>query len=454
LPEEETYRHALICGPTGSSKTTGVFEPNLFLRTETSAIVTEATATKGRAGLFERTSGYRRAKGQEVFYFNPDDLRSHRINPISFVDSYRDARRITEIIMQSTTLSTHRGDQSWEMAEKTLLTALVLHVVSLRSEKRDTFAEIMAMIAFGGDGLVQIAQESPVEQARELITTFLLTTTEPFRNLVINQLVNRLDLWQQPRIRALTETTDIDFKDLKDKLFTIYLAVPAAKHELKPLSALILNTILELVGTIGFTKPLALFLDEFTNFGFIRGMPQRLTIMRHDKIPVVLGVQDYAQLENMYKEEAKLLISQPGTRIFFKPNDYNTAELISKMLGTAIEQTNQIASTGHLKETKEKEPLLSIDDLLNLRSEERWSGIERAQLIAFLPRVRPVRESAFSWKDFEHLSNTFFYPPPYAEAIALDEGIAISAPSQEESILKTHMEPNQAAEDLSITGWQ
>ena len=134
LPEADTNRHALVCGPTGTGKTTGIFVPNLIERIGTSAIVTEATGSKGRADLYQKTAGYRMANGHAIYSFNPDNLGSDRINPLDRVNTYRAARRVTEVIMQSTTLSSHRGDQTWDMAERLLLTALILHAVGEREE--------------------------------------------------------------------------------------------------------------------------------------------------------------------------------------------------------------------------------------------------------------------------------------------------------------------------------
>jgi type IV secretory pathway TraG/TraD family ATPase VirD4 len=332
LPEAETNRHALVCGPTGTGKTTGLFIPNLIERVTCSALVTEATGGKGIADLFTKTVGYRAANGHKIIYFNPDDLHSDQINPLDLVKTYMNARRIAEIIMQSTTLETHKGDQSWENSERALLTGLILHAVSMREEGKGNLAYIVDLFDDGPEGIQKIVEESPIEAARKAFKRFMATTTPPYRNLVANGLITRLDIWNQPRIRALTEKTTIDFEALKGQLFTWYLATPADKPELKPLSALMFNLALSMVTTETFEHPVGLFLDEFTNFGYVRGMPGKLTIIRHDKIPAILGIQDFVQLENLYRNEAKLLISQPALKAFFKPNDFETAKTKSRYL--------------------------------------------------------------------------------------------------------------------------
>lgn len=429
LPEGETNRHALVCGPTGTGKTTGLFIPNLIERVTCSALVTEATGGKGVADLFTKTVGYRAANGHKIIYFNPDDLHSDQINPLDMVKTYMNARRIAEIIMQSTTLESHKGDQSWENSERALLTGLILHAVSMRDEGKGNLAYIVDLFDDGPEGIQKIVEESPIEAARKAFKRFMATTTPPYRNLVANGLITRLDIWNQPRIRALTEKTTIDFEALKGQLFTWYLATPADKPELKPLSALMFNLALNMVTTETFEHPVGLFLDEFTNFGFVRGMPGKLTIIRHDKIPAILGIQDFVQLENLYKNEAKLLISQPALKAFFKPNDFETAKKISDMLGNTIVSDGKVTSAGQLRDSKDKEPLLSVDDLLNLGAIDESSEASeggKPNMIVFLPGTRPVQVRALSWQDYQEQTDPEKYPPPERIPIEVDETLVWS----------------------------
>lgn len=410
LTDEDTVKHALICGPTGSGKTSGVFIPNLIERVDTSAIVTEATGGKGIAHLYKRTSGYRFAHGHKIFYFNPDDLQSHRINPLGFVKTYSQAIRIVEIIMQSTTVATHKGDQSWEMSEKLLLTSLILHASG--SAKHCTLGSVRDLLFQGQEKISGILADSPVIEAEASYRGFLKNSTEAYRNLVAQGLVTRLSLWGDPRIRALTEANDIDFLNLQGELFTLYLGVPAGKPELKPLAALIFNLVFDVLTQQRFEFPMALFLDEFANFGYVRGMPQKLTILRHDNIPAVLGIQDYVQLELVYGKEAALFLSQPGTRVFLRPNDLRTAEGISRALGMAEETQTKVASSGQFHESKERKYLLPPEELL---------ALEPSELIAFLPKTRPTKLGVIGWQAYKDATDGEIYPLPEPRAIQVSE---------------------------------
>lgn len=432
IPRNDTNRHAIVCGPTGSGKTTGLFIPNLLERTEASAVVTEATGGNGIADLYTKTAGYRAAHGHKIFYFNPDDLESQQINPLDHVNTYRQARRACEIIFQSTTLRTHRGDQSWEMAERQLLTALILHAASQRCENNCNFGFINRLLDHGASGLNKVFQKSAYIEARRSYFRFIQTCTEGYRNLVINGVMTRLDAWNSPRCCKLTEQTSLDFDALQDDLFTLYLAVPADNAELKPMMALILNYVLDAIQRRRFSNPLMLLLDEFTNFGVVRNLPAKLTILRHDGIPAVLGVQDYVQLENMYDRDAKLLISQPATRIFFKPNDIDTAQKISQMLGESHKEWQRLTSAGHLQEKERKEALLSAAELLNLGVfEENPNGSlgDGKSMIVFLPNTHPVRIAPFTWQDYHEI--TAAYLPPEIGAVEVDESLTVAAAETE-----------------------
>lgn len=410
LTGEDTVKHAVICGPTGSGKTSGVFIPNLIERVDSSAIVTEATGGKGIAHLYKRTSGYRFAHGQKIFYFNPDDLKSHRINPLGFVKTYSQAIRVVEIIMQSTTMATHKGDQSWEMSEKLLLTSLILHASG--SSNHCTLGSVRDLLFQGQEKISGILADSPVVEAEASYRGFLKNSTEAYRNLVAQGLVTRLSLWGDPRIRALTEANDIDFLNLQGELFTMYLGVPAGKPELKPLASLIFNLVFDLLTQQRFEFPMALYLDEFANFGYVRGMPQKLTILRHDNIPAVLGIQDYVQLELVYGKEAPLFLSQPGTRVFFRPNDLRTAEGISRALGMAEQTETKVASSGQFHETKERKYLLPPEELL---------ALEPSELIAFLPKTRPTKLGVIGWQSYKDATDCEIYQLPEPRSIDVNE---------------------------------
>lgn len=331
VPSAETAMHATVCGPTGSGKSSTVYIPNLIERTGISAIVTEATAGSEEPDLFKKTSGLRKVAGHKIYYFNPDDLRSTRINPIEHLKTYDEASHVASLIIQNTSGKHSSTDKIWEDSERQLLKSLILHAMG----EKGTLADIRSWLREGPEKIGALLKNSTYTLAMKEFWGFFNNSSEGFRFGVISGLMQRLNLWVSPKIAALTEKTDLDIENLPNELFTFYFAVPAQKTELKPLSALIFNFILDLALQKKFKYPLNLFLDEFTNYGYIPGIAEKLTIIRHRNIPAMLGFQDYVQLRKVYgDDDATLLFSQPGTRFVFRPRDFTTAKKVSDALGS------------------------------------------------------------------------------------------------------------------------
>lgn len=409
LRPEDSAMHALVCGPTGSGKTTSVFIPNLCERLQASAIVTEATAGNEPPDLFQKTAGCRQVLGpQSIYYFNPDDMRSNRINPIDSVKTYAQAQSISQLIIDNTTSKNNYGDQVWPKSEANLLAILVAHAAA---EKRD-LGYVRALLREGPDGLVPVLLKSKVEQVQDEYWGFHNNSREGFRYGVFAGLIQRLALWVNPRIVALTQQTDLDLNSLEHQLFTFYLAVPAQKTHLKPVAALVFNYILQQAEERNFRHPLFLSLDEFTNFGMIPAIAEKLSIIRHKNIGVILGIQDYVQLEKVYgKEDAHLLFSQPGCKVFFRPRMIEVAERISRMAGMTTLYERKMSSSGHIQEKESGRPLIDASEVMAMHPED---------MLVFTPRTPPVKMPRLTWQDYKE---PVMLAPPWREEIQLDESL-------------------------------
>ncbi|MGH9548830.1 MAG: type IV secretory system conjugative DNA transfer family protein, partial [Terriglobales bacterium] len=238
LSAKDAMRHVYVCGPTGTGKSSTIFAPNIVRRSDWSALITEAVAMDEDPHLFMKTAGHREKAGHKIYYFNPNDLRSDRINLLDSVKTISDATRLANLIMTNTRMSVDtKSDPFWERNETALLTSLIMHAALSKGH----LGSIRQLIRYGPAELHEVMLASPSQEARERFHEFMLWTqkTEQTRNSIVMGLIQRLELWTQPKVVALTETTDIDFEVLKDELFTFYMAVPGDIDELKPCAALI-----------------------------------------------------------------------------------------------------------------------------------------------------------------------------------------------------------------------
>jgi type IV secretion system protein VirD4 len=389
IAEKQSHRHVLICGPTGSGKTWSLYIPNLIERTNLSMLVTESKAGDEPAHLFTATAGYRESKGHKIFYFDPNDLSSTRINPVDMATDPLKANQMASLIMENTSLRTHMGDQIWETSERLLLLALLLNAHS----KGEHLGHIRWLLREGAERISEVLSNSPSDLARKEGSAFINNTLEGYRNGVVSGLQQRLNLWIIPEVVALTERTDINWENLRDKLFTFYLVTPGTRLEMQPLMALVFNFLLTQLLEIQQRKyPLALMLDEFINFGRIPGMTRKLTLVRHAEIATVLGVQDFLQLCDLYGDtQARILFSQPATRIFFKPNDYRTAEEISKLLGKTTIEEHTVSARAESNKRTFGDWLMSPDKVLSMPESKMIVRTSQSRFPLLLDRL-PIHE--------------------------------------------------------------
>lgn len=407
VSEDDTIKHAMVVGPTGTGKSSSIFIPNLVARCNKSALVTEARAGNDKPDLYWKTANFRAIMGgQQIYHFDPDDLTSHRVNPLDGVKSYTDANNLAWLIVENTTGKNNYGDDVWPKSEANMLTTLIAHAAALDLH----LGYIRALLREGPEGMEKTLYESPVEVVREDYRGFMNTSREGFRYGVIASLITRLGIWSSPKVIALTEKTDFDINLLPKQKFTFYLSVPANKKQLKPIAALVFNYLLNFIQESHFDDPPFLLLDEFTNFGRIPGINDKLSIIRHQKISFMLGFQDFAQLDGIYDHTvSKDLKKQPRTRIFFRPADYEPAEAISRMAGKTTIYERTVSSSGQIQEREMGRWLIDPSEVMTMPEDE---------IIVFTPSAPPLKLPKYSWKAF---SQATAYPPQQRKEIVIDD---------------------------------
>ncbi|MBS1954923.1 MAG: type IV secretory system conjugative DNA transfer family protein [Cyanobacteria bacterium SZAS-4] len=449
VPPGETKRHGLVCGPTGCGKTATIFTPNLIERLDSSAIVTEATPGGKLPDLFTKTSGWRKNAGHNIYYFNPDDPRSNCVNPIDRVETVSHAQELAEIIIRNTTLNSHAGDQVWVTSERHLLTGLIM----IAAQRKGDLTMVRELLMQGRKELKETVANGPTGRGRDECLAMFNLSSEGFLNGVMVGLAVRLAPWSIPTVSALTSKTDFDLAKLPDELFTFYLAVPSGKRHAKPVAAVILNFLLDIMldqlrTRDKFAHPLMMFLDELTNFGLIPDLPSQLTILRHVNIPIVLGLQDAEQLRKVYgPSDAKILFSQPATRIFFRPNDFSTAKEISDQLGNATKR-DVTYSRGFPRFYSRK--LMTADEARSLDTQ---------RAVCFPPTTDPIK--LWKLKPDEYDTRVSMFPPALRKAVDVNE--KLDAPRNEYKLMEAQVlkelpklfdEPRNATEETALISKQ
>lgn len=406
VPELVTNAHALVCGRTGVGKSRGFFIPNLIERLGTNMIVTEATPGYEPGELYLLTSGWRKRAGHNIYSFNPADMTSTRINPIDRVrmaadiDKAREGEKLADLIVLNGQ-SGSRVDPTWDRSEKQLLTSLILHAASTEPELGHIGA--LRWLLLAGIGKVRkVMAKSPSELAQMEFEGWLTATSENFRFGVLSGLMTKLNPWMTDQLCTLTEKTDIVFEELQQRLFTFYLAVPSRSQDSKLIGSLLVNFLLDFLldNKASMKHPTGMLLDEFTNFGKIANIADVLSIIRKAKIGLVLGFQNYHQLERVYSpNEARIIIDQPATQIYFRQKNFHEARVLSDALGKTTVEEVTVSDSGRVQEFIQGRALATPEELINLKD----------QVIAFTNDTWPLKLPVASPVAYQHAMD---YPAP------------------------------------------
>lgn len=377
VPELVTNAHSIVCGRTGVGKTRGFFIPNLIERIGTNMIVTEATPGFEQGEVYSLTSGWRKLAGHQIFSFNPADMSSTRINPVDRVrlapehEKAKEAEKLADLIILNGQREEARIDPTWDRSEKQLLTSLILHTAET-DPKYGHIGAIRWLLLSGINSVRKVLDRSPSDLAQMEFEGWLQATSENFRFGVLSGLMTKLNPWITDQLVTLTETTDIDLEQLRSQLFTFYIAVPSRSGDSKLIGSLMLNFLLDylLDSREQMKYPTALFLDEFTNFGRIANIADVLSIIRKAGMSLVLGFQNYHQLERVYsRKEAQIIFDQPATQIYFRQKNFQEARALSEALGRTTIEDVVVTDGGRVQELIQARALATPDELINLKQE-------------------------------------------------------------------------------------
>jgi type IV secretory pathway TraG/TraD family ATPase VirD4 len=425
VPKRFTEAHAVVTGPPGVGKSRTIFIPNLMERLKTSAIVTEVVAGEDiKPVVYRMTAGYRQFNGHKVFYLNPSDLsNSTRFNPIDFIQDMDDAIYYADLIITNTTEKSHIGDQIWKQSETHLLTALLLYVWGLGGKKKSeeggmsNLGHVRSLLQYGPINLMKLINSNGIPEAKARFGEFVRNSSPNFRLGVFSGLIQRLNPFLNPKLMALTEVSDFTADELRNNLFTFYLAYPVHRTDYRPLMALAVNFLMRLALKKKFTHPLTLLLDEFAAYGYIPEIDNVQATIRNQEIGIVLGFQDVQQLHKVYPTQvADVLFNNSETKVLFATGSPKAQQTISQLLGQETRVKKQVSSSGHITKQTYGAPLLTPGEV--------GTKLKDGEVLVWRNKKNPIIVKTANPGKYNAYEQT--YPPPekpkkYVDPAAFDE---------------------------------
>jgi type IV secretion system protein VirD4 len=430
--------HVLAFAPTRSGKGVGLVIPSLLAWDE-SAVVYDI---KGEN--WAKTAGFRNAKGHICFKFSPvEEQASSRFNPLSEVRLFTprdvsDAQNIANMIVRTGEDSPQ--ERYWQDAAASLTTGMILHVCyeAVLEARVACLADLSHVLTRPGSGFRETLEEllnfehDPGHAHDWRMPTGDRTLTHPVVREKVQEMLDKEDrdfggvlstaktaltLYSDPLVAKNTSASDFTIEDLvnHERPVSLYLVVPPSdKIRLRPLIRLMftmtVNRLTEKMIFQGSEQKrnrhrLLLLIDEFPSLNRMEVFADALSYMAGYGLKAYLITQDIRQIVDAYGNNESI-VSNCHVRIAFAPNQFETAELLSKMTGTATVQKASYNFSGsrlspvmgHINASVDhiERPLMTPDEVLRLKPpKKRGTGaqeriVEPGQMLIFVSGHHPI----------------------------------------------------------------
>ena len=244
---------------------------------------------------------------------------------------------------------------------------------------------------------------------------------------VLSTAKTALTLYSDPVVARNTSASDFTIDDLvnHEQPVSLYLVVPPSdKIRLRPLIRLmftmVVNRLTERMAFEGAEQKrnkhrLLFLIDEFPSLNRMEVFADALSYMAGYGLKAYLITQDIRQIVDAYGQNESI-VSNCHIRIAFAPNQYETAELLSKMTGT---KTVQKASynfsgsrfspvMGHVNASVDhiERPLMTPDEIMRIRPPRKERDGDSEKIVE--PGLMLIFVAALP--DPRHADAVFFIP--------------------------------------------
>lgn len=353
-PQSGLAGNILVVGSPGTGKSWRFVRPFIFqcVKRKESIILTDP-----KAEHYNSMSGYLRDQGYEIRVFNLLDMEfSDHWNCIGEAD--QDPRLIPVIastIINNTSTEKEAGD-FWTKAELNLLTALLYYVQNETDSVKHQLplstrrlGRVLSMLS--EDGLRKIDEEFrrlPAGHPAKGPYGLFLNAKENLRGNIVIGLGNRLNVFQDKLVDALTTDSSIDLTLPGQKPCAYFCILSAQDSTYSFLSSLFFTMIFsrlesyarrenngKLPVTVNF------LLEEFPSIGKLGDFKRSIAFTRSFGMNCQVLVQSISQLADIYpRHEWEEIVACCDATICLGVNDLTSAKFISEKSGMTTIRVN------------------------------------------------------------------------------------------------------------------
>ncbi|HEM7189729.1 TPA: type IV secretory system conjugative DNA transfer family protein [Providencia rettgeri] len=365
----DSQEFASLGAPTRSGKGTGCVIPNL-LDWQESIVVQDI-----KKECYDYTSKYRSdVLGQKVYLFDPFSEKTHRYNPLGYLDFDVDDIELQIAGLAGSLYPTGKGGKDFFAIQAgALFTAVCFLLGVLKNNYLLACSYTLTSMAGALNGLKIYNEDGEIETVplKEIVETVnimgLLSDTVYSKFLsffnqeeakdqytgIIGSYEAPLKIFQDPLFENATLENDFDFRNLRKEKTTIYIGItpenlPVAKPILNLFfSQLIFQNIRQGLPdqNADLLHSVLLLMDEFTAIGYMQQYQVSVGFMAGYNMRSLIIYQTDAQLFDepplgYGKNGGDVLLENHTCNIIYKPKRTQTAKEISERIGSVTIKLN------------------------------------------------------------------------------------------------------------------
>ncbi|MCL2810465.1 MAG: type IV secretory system conjugative DNA transfer family protein [Clostridia bacterium] len=322
--------HVMVIGGAGSGKSSCIAIPTLRVWKD------RVFAIDIKGELYKNTSSFR----ANIKVMNPLDESTYGYDPYYLLKrSKNKAQEARAIAIAVIPKPEHTNDPFWVESAQNILTAAILHC----SYEDLTFAETIKFVQKSSPaGLIESLVNSDYADVSLFVNSYIGIADKTLASIIAelsrNILVFATD---HTLVSCLSRSKNITPADL-ERGADVYVQIP--EHRLdqwENFLGLIVNQFLSYFEQRNeeTAKPILFMLDEFPRLGKIPKILSGLATLRSKKITLCLILQSLAQLDSMYGNDKRKIISDTcAYKAILRATDAETQEYFSKLVGTYDKQ--------------------------------------------------------------------------------------------------------------------
>ncbi len=185
---------------------------------------------------------------------------------------------------------------------------------------------------------------------------------------ILSTVQNKTDFLKSPSLQASLKSSNFNINELSSGTVTLYVIIPVDKMDSQSQwLRLVVNT--AMLSVVRNPRERVTFLiDEAASLGYMPSIATYMGIGRGYDLSLSLIFQNIGQIQEHYGRGWETLIANANVRSFFGVNDNETADYVSKSLGTTTYVTTvkdgQSDATARPLKTPDEVKMISADNII------------------------------------------------------------------------------------------